>query len=149
MGLFGSGSKSGSGIYIFGIPIIEGPKAKQARKELNNDRKAIEEASDVAKNESDNERKVENTIARNEQQALSSAFRNLDGSNPAESITASIAGAVPAVADTVATIATGGLSSFFGGGFGGEEEAAAGIDTTTLVLGAAALGLVAVVATRR
>lgn len=141
----GKDKDSGFGIYVLGIPLIEGPKAADKRRNDRTDRREIEEASDVAKRKSKDKRRIENTESRNEQQVLSSYWRNADGSNPSESIVGSIAGAVPG---TVAGIASAinplaGLGSFWGS----LGSSAPPLDLNTILVGGLIIGGL-VIATR-
>lgn len=136
------------GFSFLGIPIYENACAK-------NNRKAIEEASDVEKKrieeESDKQRRREHTNrvrARNEQQALSSAFRNADGTNPSESIAAAGFGALGTIGAAAAPIgiaaATGGSSLIgdilgSGGFFGSPVPGASPISSNVILIGGAVL----------
>ena len=52
-------------VYIFGAPLFESKECADLRRNDRTDRKEIEEASDVAKKQSTNERKIANTYSRN------------------------------------------------------------------------------------
>ena len=142
MGFLGIGDdkqNDGWGVYLFGIPLFEDARAADKRRNDKTDRREIEEASDVAKRQSKDRRRVANTSSRNEQQTLSSYFRNADGSNPSESIAGSIAGAVPGLAGAIAG-AFNPLSGLFGGG----GISAPAIDMNTLLIGGLIIGGLAI-----
>jgi hypothetical protein len=138
----------GFGIYgPFGIPLWEGPKARACRKALSNDNKANRRAENTNQTQIRQENNTLRYTAQQEQQILSSYWRNADGSNPSEAIAGSIAGAVPSVASAVMG-AVNPASMLFGGGLGGLGTTAApgtiaGLDPTTALLGLGAVVAVA------
>jgi hypothetical protein len=140
----------GLGIYgPFGIPLFEGPKARACRKALRNQNAEDRRDARNERVETRVEGHTDRFTANQEQQILSSYWRNADGTNPSEAIAASVAGAVPSVASAVMG-AVNPASMLFGGGLGGLGTAApgtiAGIDATTALLGLGALAAVALVA---
>lgn len=126
-------------INIFGIPVI-GDKAcldsyrkhRQAQNEIN-------EAANVAINESNNDRKTENTATRNWSAAEQTAWRNLDGESPLQELFQGAGGAASGVIGSVGSVYSGVLGSLFGTGGG------ASTDLTPLLLigGAVAVGVLA------
>lgn len=63
-------------INLFGIPLIEDGACAAKRREQRNEKKSIEEASDVAKKQAAEEGHSENVYNRNQQQLGSSIARN-------------------------------------------------------------------------
>lgn len=141
-GFLGSGSECGFGVYVLGIPVVQGPKAKKCKDKTDNERNQINEEGKTDRKEIEEESDVWKTYLRNQQQMYSSAYRNLDGSNPSEAWAASLGSALPAVMEGVMG-AVNPASLLFGGSSGTSQSAAPVIDTTTLLLGGLAIGAVA------
>lgn len=154
----------GDGVYVFGIPLWEGPRAADCRRNDRTDRRAIEEASDVAKAGE----RTDRTEFRSYEDAYQTFFRNYGtGVTPLEGAVVGVAdagfGAYGQIGSALAPFAlaagTGGASaipSALGGvlgqvgsalGLTSETDAGEATDLTPLVLaGAAAVVLVMVLA---
>lgn len=140
---------------VLGVTVLSwgeaGQKCRQQR---------LDDKSDRRDHHSDNvetrqEGRTDRSQNRNEQQALSSYFRNYGtGETPGETIGAAAIGAIPAIGGAAVGLATGGATQFAGGiaagmadamGLGGSAPPPGpfGVDPQTLLLagGALAVGL--------
>lgn len=115
-------------LYVLGIPVYEDSDCAEKRRNDKNVRKDIEEASDVAKNESNNTRKVANT-----------ALRNADGESAGQElfqgVGAAAEGALGGVAGIYSSVFSNlGLGGLLGGGVPGQT-----VDLTPYLIGGAVL----------
>lgn len=155
-------------VNFLGIPLLEDSDCADRRRKRSNERKAIEEASDVAKRESKDDRRETNTFNRNQQQLGSSIARNYGTSENAGGFVAqgfdflegAVAGGNQVASDVFGSGGAGsaiagayltGGTSLLGGLFGGTAADGTPLPTSPLVplAALAALAAVAYVATQK
>lgn len=117
-------------LYVLGIPVYEDSECAEKRRNDRTDRKDIEEASDVEKNASNNERKTLNT-----------ALRNADGESAGQELFQGVGSAASGALGGVAGIYSSVFSNLgLGGLLGGAPGQSVDLTPVLLIGGAAVVG---------